>query len=123
MTVVVPQPHRELMEARRGCRSDRHDGLEEQLEAVFLHGARHARNPMHFPMAVRDAVRLVHVNAIATFVLRGIAGDVRGAHHARDALGLRIDMHDTDAGTDRQRARSPHEAVVADGLAHAVGDA
>src|SRR5437660_115108 len=122
-SVIVPQAHRELMEARRGCGSDRHDGLEEQLQAVFLHGARNARNPTHLAMAVGDAVRLVYVNAIAALVLRGIAGDIRRAHHARDALGLRVDMHDTDAGPDRQRARSPHEPVVADGLAHAIGDA
>ena len=66
----------------------RHDGLEEQLEAVLLGGARDARHPVHLAMAVRDAVRLVDVDAVAAVVLGGVAGDVGRAHDARDALGV-----------------------------------
>ena len=66
---------------------------------------------------------VVDVDAVAAAVLRRVAGDVRGAHDGRDVLGVALDLHDADARADGQRRRAPHEAVVADGLAHALRDA
>src|SRR6185312_13718375 len=96
--------------------ADGRDGLKEQLEAVLLGRARDACDPVHLAMPVGDAILLVDVDAIASFVLGRVAGNVRGAHDARDTFGVGFDLHYADARADRQRVRAPHEAVVANSL-------
>src|SRR5262249_25555355 len=123
LAIVVAQSHRELVEALALPRPHRHDGLEEQLEAILLGGTGHACNPLHLPMAMRDApLLLIDMDAIASLVLRSVAGDVGSAHDARDTLGVGLDLDDAHARTDGQRVCAPHEAVIADGLADAVRD-
>src|SRR5215471_2524512 len=121
--LIIAQPHRELVEGTATVGAEWHDWLEVQLQAVVLGCARDARDPVHLAVPVRNAVCLVHVDAVAAGVLGGIAGDVRRAHDVGNVLGVGGNRHDANAGTDRQRARSPYEAEVPDRLAHSLGDA
>src|SRR5438034_653015 len=100
----------------------RDNGLEKQLEPILLDGARDTRDPVHLSMAVRNSFLLVDMNPVAPLVLGGITSDVRGTHDAGDVLRLRLDLHHADTRTDRQGACAPHEPIVTNSLAHALGD-
>ena len=120
---VVAQPHGELRERLRDARrADRADCLEAQLEPAFIDGARYLRHPMHFAMARRGAAAIVEMDAVASMVLRRIAGDVGRGEHTRGTFRLRTDLDHTDARADRQARRAPHEPVVAHSLAHVLGN-
>ena len=103
-------------------RSQRADRLGSELEATLLGGARDLRDPFHLAMPLFAVAALVDLDAVAALVLGRIAGDVGGAEQRRDALGIRRDLDDADARADRHRVAGPDEAVIADRLAHRLGD-
>src|ERR1700733_4539856 len=111
------------MKRRRFLGANAHDRLEEELEPILLRRARDTRNPMHFGVTIRDPIRLVDVDAVTAFVLRGIAGDVRSAHDRRDTFGLRTDLYHTDTGAHRKSGGTPDETILLDRLPDAIGDA
>src|SRR5262249_51897193 len=116
-------PHQQLVVAARvAVVADRHDRLIVELQPVLFAGARQARHPLHFAMALRRGAVLVHVHAVAARILRRVARDVRGAKYAADALAAAVDLNDADADADVHRAVLPLEAVLADRLAQAIGD-
>src|SRR6186713_3560249 len=121
LAVLAAHAHEQLVvTARIAVVADRHDRLVVQLQAVFFAGARQARDPLHFAVALGCRAVLIHVYAVAARVFRGVARDVGGAEDAADAFAAAVDLDDADADTDVHRAVLPFEAVFADRLPQAV---
>src|SRR5690606_28002269 len=65
---------------------------------------------------------LVDVDLVAAHVLRGVTGDVRGAHQARDARALVVDHDDADRATHAGEGLLPRETMRLDRAADRLRD-
>ena len=122
--VLVAHAQQQLELALRvDAASDRHDRLAQQHQLVLVAGAIDARDPLHLAVPLRRAALLVGLHAVASGVLRRVAGDVRGAHHGGGGFGFPGDLGQADRDADLQHALLPEESIVPDRLAQSLGDA
>jgi hypothetical protein len=122
---VVAHAHEHLhrpWRAREGCDGD--DVLAVEDQPVFGEGLGDAVHVLHFAAAPRELeiALLVDVDAVASEVLRRVAGDVgRAQHHAHAATGG-ADTDGADAHARLEGLVRPDEAEVAHGAAQLLGD-
>src|SRR2546429_184192 len=108
----------------RKLRCQGYDRLSVQLKLALVYGSGEAHDPSGLELLVDPGrhLRLREMDAVASCVLRGIAGLVGGAQHVSRASARRGDGDDADADAPREAPLPPRVPEVFDRPLQLPGD-
>ncbi len=125
-TLLVAHAHQQLV-MRWLDRRERGDDLGVEEQPTFGKRALCPRQPVQLAVATRDqrGVLAIDEHAVASAVLRRVAGRVRGVQHLREAAeaAARAQRHQPDARAQAEAVDAPDELELVDGLQEALCDA